>query len=44
MLFRGMPWTYASRYARFVGWFGLVGAAALLYACMAEDMTSNTEL
>ncbi len=34
-----MPWTRPLSHRLFAGWFGPVGAAALFYACDAQDMT-----
>ena len=39
LLRRWMPWTQPLPQALFAGWFGPVGAAALYYACEAQDMT-----
>ncbi len=39
LLHRFMPWTQPLSQGLFAGWFGPIGAAALFYACIAEDMT-----
>ena len=39
-----MPWTRPLSQALFAGWFGPVGAAALFYACDAQDRTGLTDL
>ena len=39
LLHRLMPWTRPLPQALFAGWFGPVGAAALFYACDAQDLT-----
>ena len=39
LLRRWMPWTRPMPQALFAGWFGPIGAAALFYACEAQDMT-----
>ena len=44
LLRRWMPWAHPPSHALFVGWFGPVGAAALFYACEAEDITGIKEL
>ena len=39
-----MPWTRPLSHALFAGWFGPVGAAALFYACEAQDLTGVADL
>ena len=39
LLRRWMPWARPMPQALFAGWFGPIGAAAMFYACEAQDMT-----
>ena len=44
LLGRFMPWTPSVRSAAFAGWFGPIGAAALLYAMVIQDETGSPAL
>ena len=45
LLLRGlMPWTQSWRSAVFAGWFGPIGAAALFYAMLIQDVTGSSAL
>ncbi|MDA8250674.1 MAG: cation:proton antiporter [Rhodospirillales bacterium] len=44
LLGRLMPWTRRPSLALFAGWFGPIGAAAMFYACQAQDMTGDANL
>ena len=39
-----MSWTRSLSYRLFAGWFGPIGAAALFYACDAQDRTGISAL